>query len=95
MLHSDKELIIHLSPGDKIKLCRDKPSNDNAILWRVFWQSLRTSYHFANLWQYPSPKGHYAAELIDEMGTVIAQIPLQSTTLCNAALEIVETKVCF
>mgnify|MGYP000071381856 FL=1 len=97
MTRSNNEFVIHLTLGDKIRLHRMPESQDlNApVVWQVIWKSLRTIYHFANIRYLPSPQGRFTAELVDETGIVIAQFPLQSISLRNAALEVIETKVCF
>ena len=100
MSKPNNEMIIHLTSGDKLRLHRvAEPKTDTEpVVFQMVWQSLRTTYHFANLYHYPSaPRGspRYTAELLDEAGTVSASIPLQSFTARNAALEVVEAKVCF
>lgn len=100
MLKSNNEMVIHLTSGDKLRLHRvAEPQTDTEpVVFQMVWQSLRTTYRFANLYHYPSaPLGspRYTAELLDEEGMVSASIPLQSFTVRNAALEVVEVKVCF
>ena len=96
MSKPNNEMIIHLMSGDELRLHR--VADAEPVVFQMVWQSLRTTYHFANLYHYPSaPLGspRYTAELLDEAGTVSASIPLQSFTARNAALEVVEAKVCF
>lgn len=100
MLKPSNKMIIRLIPGSELRLHRvAEPKTDaEPVVFQMVWQSLRTTYHFANLYHYPSaPLGspRYTAELLDEAGTVSASIPLQSFTARNAALEVVEAKVCF
>ncbi len=85
MLKSNNEIIIHFTSGDKLRLRRvAEPQTDaDPVIFQMIWQSLRTTYHFANLYHYPSALlglPHYRAELLDEAGTVSAFIPLQSST---------------
>ncbi len=100
MSKPNNEMIIHLTSGDKLRLHRVAETQTDAepVVFQMVWQSLRTTYHFANLYHYPSASfgsPRYTAELLDEAGTVSASILLQSFTARNAALEVVEAKVCF
>lgn len=100
MSKQNNEMSISLTSSDKLRLRRvAEPQTDaEPVILQLIWQSQRTTYHFANLYHYPSvPLGspRYTAELLDEAGTVSASIPLQSFTARNAALEVVEAKVCF
>lgn len=100
MLKSNNEIIIHFTPGDKLQIRRvAEPQTDaDPVVFQMVWQSLRTTYHFANLYHYSSASlglPHYRAELLDEAGAVSASIPLQSSTVRTAAIEVIEAKICF
>ena len=56
MSKPNNEMIIHLTSGDKLRLHRvAEPKTDaEPVVFQMVWQSLRTTYHFANLYHYPS-----------------------------------------
>ena len=55
MSKPNNEMIIHLTSGDKLRLHRvAEPKTDTEpVVFQMVWQSLRTTYHFANLYHYP------------------------------------------
>lgn len=96
------KMIIRLIPGSELRLRQvaEPQTDDEPTVFQLVWWSLRTTCHFANLYYHPSaPFGSsrycYTADLLDERGTVCASIPLHSFSMRDAALEVVETKICF